>query len=313
MSTPRDRRGVALVAALLLVSFIALLITGSLSASTIADRAAALAQVDARLMNAADFVIHAPLASPNGFGLAKLPLGVATPLSVTSPDGDVDAHVSATRLPRGVIWLVADVAVPRVDEARRRVNLVASYATVMSLPTAPIVSHGDVRVGTDGTFTVDSTGDVDCRGMPQAFAMLAPGANATNVAQSITDARAADSATYGLLASQLSALHGPGVVHTLGDTTISGTFSGLLIVEGNLTLSGSFTATGLVIARGRVDAGLHHFAIRGAVLSFATPLSQPAMDLGDASIEFAPCVIQETVWNVSILSAVKYRSWQEMF
>ena len=309
----RDRRGVALVAALLLISFIALLITGSLSASTIADRAATLALIDARLMSAADFVIHAPLASPTAYGLTRLPLGIATPIDVPSPDRDVEAHVSVTRLPHGVIWLVAEVAVPRVDQARRRVNLVASYASAMPVPTAPIVSRGDVRVGSDAVFTLDTTGDVDCRGLPQAFAMLAPGGTAENVPSIIDDARAADSTTYGLRASQLATLRGPGVVHTRGDTTISGTFSGLLIVDGNLTLSGPFTATGLVIARGRVDAGSHHFAIRGAVLSFAIPVSQPAMNLGDASIEFSPCIIQETLWNVSILSAVKYRSWQEMF
>ena len=313
MRATRDRRGVALVAALLLISFIALLVTGSLSASTIADRAATLAQIDARLMSVADFVIHTPLVSPNSFGLAKLPLGIATPLGVTSPDRDVDAHVSATRLSHGIIWLVADVAVPRVDQARRHVNLVASYASPMPLPSTPIVSRGDVRVGTNATFTADTAGDVDCRGIPSAFVTLAPGATATNVSPSITDARASDTSTYGLLASQLAMLHGPGVVHVLGDTTIAGTFTGVLIVDGNLTLSGPFTATGLVIARGRVDAGSNLFAIRGAVLSFATPVSQPAMNLGDANVEFAPCVIQETMWNVSILSAVKYRSWQEMF
>lgn len=313
MSAPRHRRGVALVAALLLVSFIALLIAGSLSASTIADRATTLAQIDARLMSAADFVIHAPLASPNAFGLAQLPLGVATPLNVASPDGDVEAHVSATRLPHGVIWLIADVAVPRVDQARRRVNLVASYVNVMPVPTAPIVARGNVRAGANATFSVDMSADADCNAAPSAFAMLAPGASATNIARSISDARAADSATYGLGASQLAALRGAGVVHTLGDTTMSGTFSGILIVDGNLTLSGPLSASGLVIARGRIDVGTHPFAIRGAVLSFAIPESQPAMDLGDASIEFAPCIIQEKLWNVSILSAVKYRSWQEMF
>jgi hypothetical protein len=313
MTTMRDRRGIALVAALLLISFIALLIAGSLSATTIADRATALAQIDARLMSAADFLLHSAIASPDTYGLPRLPLGATRPLIVAAPDPLIDARVSATRLPDGVVWLVADVAVPQVDGAHRRVNLVATYPRVMPVPAAPIVSRGDVRVGAGAVFNIDSTNDVDCRATSPPQAMLAPGATATGIAATVADARAQDSATYGLRVNQLASLRGAGIVRTAGDTTVQGTFSGILVVNGNLTLDGPFRATGLVIARGSIDANGHAFAIRGSVLSFAIPTTQPAMNLGDATIEFAPCVIQEMLWNVSILTAVKYRSWQEMF
>src|SRR5205814_970777 len=85
---------------------------------------------------------------------------------------------------------------------------------------------------------------------------------------------AADSSTYYMKSRQLAMLDtNATVVHVRGDTTIAGgTFSGVLLVDGSMTVSGPFTATGLVIVRGSIKAVTGGFALSGAVMAYGNPL-----------------------------------------
>jgi len=107
----------------------------------------------------------------------------------------------------------------------------------------------------------------------------------------------------------------PSIVHVLGDTTISGgTFDGVLVVDGNLTIRGSLAGTGLIIARGTIDVALGSINLTGAMLSFATPpTGRYAIDVADGIIRYSPCTILHA-WRRSLsLRSVRHRGWAEVF
>ena len=121
-----------------------------------------------------------------------------------------------------------------------------------------VTARGDVDIGSDVTFLADSSTDPECAAVAGRPIAVAPSAVVTGIDSSAisVSASALDSATYYLTARQLDVLREAGrFVHVLGDTTIStGAFDGILIVDGALTIAGPFSAPGLIVARGAIDA-----------------------------------------------------------
>jgi hypothetical protein len=308
----RSRRGIALFAALSTMAVIALLVGGMVATSTLAQRSAALTHVDAELGAAADYA----LASAIDSSLANLPLGISQTRTMAS--GRTASTVSATRLPRDVLWLVAESRMTGGPAGRRRVNLVLRWP-VPRAPTSPIVSRGHVRLGAQVVFAADSGGDADCRvasSVPSV--LLAPGASLTSidVVATRTDSSAADSATYVATAAQHLYLDSASrVLHVRGDTTIAaGTIDGILLIDGRLTITGTVTIRGLVIARNAIDARAARLALDGALLSYEAPITgQFAIDIGEAVIRHSPCVISRAWRRILPLRPVRARSWAEIF
>ena len=75
MTSSRPPRGVALFAALALMSVIALLVAGAAASTRASQRASRLARTDASLTTAADYALANVLADARGLGFADLPLG----------------------------------------------------------------------------------------------------------------------------------------------------------------------------------------------------------------------------------------------
>ena len=128
-----------------------------------------------------------------------------------------------------------------------------------------------------------------------------------------TDAMAADSATYFMTSRQLEALAiADGARVVAGDTTIAGgSYKGILLVNGALRITGPFDATGIVIARGPIDAADSVHVI-GAMLSFAQSPST-AIALHGGSIVYSPCAITRLLRVASPPRPVRERSWSEIF
>jgi hypothetical protein len=119
MTSSRSPRGVALFAALALMSVIALLVAGAVASTRASQRASRLARTDALLTTAADY---AGMFSVTSETTADLPLGAPTVLDAPIPGApDLNVSVSVTRLPAGVLWMVAD-ALAGADRGHRRVN-----------------------------------------------------------------------------------------------------------------------------------------------------------------------------------------------
>ena len=147
MTSTHPRRGVALFAALALMSLIALLVAGATASTRASQRASRLAHTDASLTTAADYALANVLADARGLGLADLPLGTPTVLDAPIPGApDVHVSVAVTRLPAGVLWMVAD-ALAGADRGHRRVNLVAAFPSFGGRIAGAVTARGDVEIG----------------------------------------------------------------------------------------------------------------------------------------------------------------------
>jgi hypothetical protein len=309
-----SRTGVALFAALVLVGLLALVIGGGLAAFRLASRSSVLARTDAVLTAAADYAINSVASSARQLGLDTLSLGVPATLTPSVPGSTGAAPVVvATRLVNDVEWLVADVADTGVAGGHRRINLVARWR-LPAMPPSPLVARGNVRLaGT--TFDIDTTGDADCRATLVPPITLAPGASVAstpNVSASY-NARAADSVMYLLAATQTSEFTNV-VRRIVGDTTIAGgSFEGILIVRGALTIAGPFSASGLIVSTGPIIAPGTGIVVTGAMMSFALPGAQPAIDLGPAALHYSRCAVARALRMAIPLRPVRERSWAELF
>ena len=321
MSTHREsRRGVALFAALALTAIIGLLIGGLVASGRWARRAVMSAQADAQLTAAADFALMSIIAEHRTRRLADLPLGRAGVFAdVAAGDGSIEATVSATRLPHNVLWLVGEARPRAQSSGMRRMNLVARWRVVRPIPDAPIVARGNVRLGSSVSVQVDSTGDADCRAESLGVQVMVGGDAVVTSADSLRVRHAPtadDSSSYFLAPSQRSLLEGaPNVVHVAHDTTIAGGgFDGVLLVDGNIAITGSFIGSGLIVARGVIDAHDGNMTFTGTLMSFAPrDDARFAVDIGAGTVRFARCEIAHTMRRIAPLRVVRARGWAEMF
>lgn len=318
MKARRPRPGIALFAALSLLTLLAILIVGGVATASLAERSVRASRDDAVLSAGGDYAVNTVLADPVRYGLATLPLGAPTRFSI--PTGDVAgsrADVVATRLANDVLWIVADVRGRDDLSAHRRINVVAAFPALVPIPQAVVVARGGVRVGSDVRFTSDSIGDADCRGAAAADLELTPAAtlsiaDSTRVSR---QPRAADSSTYYFGSPVLAALTGRTVLRTAGDTTLTGgRVDGILIVNGSLTIAGAVQVTGFVVARGPIVATAGVLNLSGAMLSFAPAAPGAwAVDLAHASLRYSRCDIRAAVRGASVLKADRERGWAELF
>jgi hypothetical protein len=317
---PRSRRqGIALFAALALMSVIALLVAGAAASTRLGQRTARLARIEVLLTTATDYALATVLANALHLALADLPFARPVTIDVAIP-GATDVHVvvAVTRLPQGVLWMVADASAGGVDLGHRRVNLVARFLSIGPRPPAGVVSRGDVQLGAGVTVAADTSSDPECAASANSAIVVAPGAVVTSVDSThvVSSPAALDSASYFLLARQLDALRDGGqLLHVPGDTTIAGgVFDGILIVDGSLTITGPFTVTGLIVTQGRIDASAGSFSLTGAVMAFA-PKSflVPAIKFSGVTIRYSPCAIDRALRRALVPRSVSQRSWAELF
>jgi len=319
MTSTHPPRGVALFAALALMSLVALLVAGATASIRASQRASRLAQTDVSLTTAADYALANVLADARALGLADAPLGTPIVFDVPIPGApDVQVSVAVTRLPAGVLWMVAD-ALAGVDRGRRRVNLVAGFPSLGGRIAGPVTARGDVEIRSHVAFLPDSSTDPECAafiGRPVAIAPSAVVSGIDSSAVSVS-ASALDSATYYLTGRQLDALREAGrFVHVLGDTTIStGSFDGILMVDGVLTITGPFSMSGLIVARGAIDATTENsLSLVGAVMSFApTGSNGPAIKFSGVTIRYSQCAVDRALRRAVIPRRVVQRSWIELF
>lgn len=305
----------AFAAALGLLVLLGILIAGALASSTAARRAAWLSQSDATLSAAADYALGAVLAGWQESLLAELPLGAPRSIESTVAESvPVHATVVATRLPDDLLWLVADARTGGLDAGRRRFGLVARFSVPGPPPPAGVLARGNVSLS-NVRLSVDTSGEADCAATRRgADVLVGPGSTWTaDSARVEPDARAIDSSTYYLASRQRAWLDSAiAVRHVAGDTTIAGgSYQGILLVDGALRITRSFTATGLVVARGPIEADDSVF-VTGAMLSFANTPST-AISLSGGAIRYAPCIVARELRRASPPRPVRARSWSEIF
>src|SRR4051812_2242025 len=181
MCNARRRHGIALFAAVGIMTIVALLVAGAVASARLAQHSWSLEHADLLLDTEADRALGSVLSDARDRGLDSLPLDVATN-ALHSVDGAAVTDVSATRLPNGLLWLVADARLQPDGAGHRRFNLIARWRVPSFRTVAGVVSRGDVRATPVTSFSRDTTGDADCRATGDApDVALADGARATGV------------------------------------------------------------------------------------------------------------------------------------
>jgi len=315
--TPRARRGVALFGALSLTMIVGLLVAGAVATTSLVQRSWRAERADLALLMDADEALGDVLSRAHGLLLDDAPLGKRIAVSVPVDNTRASASVSVTRLPGGVLWMVSDVYGIGADDGHRRVNLVARFPSILPRMAGAIIARGDVSLASDVSITADTDTEFDCEDPVGGVVAVAPDAKVAfdDSSKIVTSARAADSSTYLLTASQRAAVRQTGRIdHVQGDTTIDGgAFDGILIVDGSLTINGPFTATGLIVARGPV-VGTGPIAITGSVRSFSEPaIGKLAIKFSGAAIRYSRCAVERAFRRALDAHPVRQRSWAEIF
>jgi hypothetical protein len=95
-----------------------------------------------------------------------------------------------------------------------------------------------------------------------------------------------------------------------GDTTIAGgSFSGVLVVDGSLTITGPWIATGLIVVRGSMRATADIEFVGALIVS----AGETSVDLAGGSVRYAPCVVAREIRRAFPPRAVAGRAWAELF
>jgi hypothetical protein len=89
----------------------------------------------------------------------------------------------------------------------------------------------------------------------------------------------------------------------------------VLLVEGNLTITGNFKFIGVVIVQKFITASGLGNDINGAVLIGGTPATPPGRSTlgGDTKIRKSTCAIELASRGSAYLTPIKDRSWADMF
>jgi hypothetical protein len=103
------------------------------------------------------------------------------------------------------------------------------------------------------------------------------------------------------------------IVHALGNLTVNnGQGQGILLVDGNLVASGTWTYYGIVIVRGgfsTVAGGSPK--VYGAVLAQSLNLATTAF-AGDAVVDYSSCAVQRTMDATGTGAQIRSRGWFRM-
>src|SRR5215469_9047509 len=107
------------------------------------------------------------------------------------------------------------------------------------------------------------------------------------------------------------------IIHITGDVTLNGTEGqGILLVDGNISIQGSYQFFGITIAKGSIGSAgggstaAHFF---GATMAQDVNLSTTNTLSGKATLLYSSCAVQTALTNVSVTSMLKSRSWVQLY
>ena len=170
------RRGVVLATALYYLAIHALLVVGTLYASRGARDGAARAATDATLTGALDRTLAAAKSTWSPAARAKQLVGEQSPLPALADLRDVSGATTITRLGPTLYLLATDVSWRASEEAHRHATLLMRSIVARPMLATPIVSRGDVNIGSGAHVVIDSAAAADCPPPARAALSIAPDA-----------------------------------------------------------------------------------------------------------------------------------------
>ena len=106
------------------------------------------------------------------------------------------------------------------------------------------------------------------------------------------------------------------IVHVAGDATLNGDEGqGILLVDGDLSIQGSYQYYGIVLVRGSLKTsggGSTDAHFWGAVMAANVDLTLNTLT-GDATLNYSKCAITEALNRTGAVSMARSRSWIQLF
>lgn len=223
-----------LVAAIAVVSLVAILAVATLSLSGRLLRGSTLAARASALDAATSYGLGSVGGEWRPRSLGRLAVGTTVEFAAQPPGSGPAISVSVTRVSTDLFWIVAEASA--ADGSVRRENVVYR---VPSVNADSLIADDSGNVATLGSLEIDSI------------------------------ARSADV----VLASGSVWTATDGVVHARGDlTVVGGAAAGVLIVDGKLTITAPVAYSGVIVVRNGMDVGSPGVVIEG-LLRLAGPAS----------------------------------------
>lgn len=104
------------------------------------------------------------------------------------------------------------------------------------------------------------------------------------------------------------------IIYSSSSLSLShGRGQGILLVNGDIRLTGNFQWYGLIIARDDIIKGNGTFDLWGSVMSRNADVSDDNSITGNSSFKWSKCAVESATRGSAILTRVKERSWVQMF
>ena len=267
----RSRRAVSLAVTIGVVSLIAILSVATLALAGRAVQGSSIGIRDARLDGAVALGLMAAMNEWRERSIGRLAIGATVAFPVSIPGVPVAVSVTASRVGPEVFWIVAEALAE--GGAARRENLVVR----LRIPDAQALLDGDsTDVTWLGVLQVDSLAAHADGELPGGSTISGP-------------------------------LHG--VIHVKGDATLAGAAGeGILIVEGHLAIVGSFTYSGVIVARGGLLVAANEVSVFGMIRAAGDPPISGPVQLTESQ-----AAVQDVLVQALTPAPVSGRRWAEMY
>lgn len=104
------------------------------------------------------------------------------------------------------------------------------------------------------------------------------------------------------------------VIHALGNLHITGGVGqGILLVDGDLQLSGGFWFVGVVVVRGTLRTSGSGAGVLGIVMAANVSLDDDIVVIGNSYIQYSSCAVSSALSASAMLIPVRERAWIEVF
>lgn len=201
----------------------------------------------------------------------------------------------------------------------------AAMAGVSTSPGASVTTGGNGAVAGNPPVQHDSTINTKFAGLDSIYSQLSARAGITlgggnyKSQPSFTGANCntSDQLNWGDGVNTTACSTYFPIIHITGDVTLNGVQGqGVLLVDGNLSVQGSYQFFGITIAKGSIGSAgggstAAHFY--GATMAQDVSLTTTNTLSGKATLLYSNCAIQTVLNNVSVTAMLRSRSWVQLY
>jgi type II secretory pathway pseudopilin PulG len=201
----------------------------------------------------------------------------------------------------------------------------AALAGVSTSPGSSVTTGGNGTVAGNPPVQKDSNITAKFAGIDSIYAQLAQRANIvlsggnykTDASFTGANCNTSDQLNWGDGQNTTACSTYFPIIHITGDVTLNGNQGqGILLVDGNLSVQGSYQFFGITIVKGTMGSAgggstAAHFY--GATMAQDVSLTTTNTFSGKATLLYSNCAIQTVMNNVAVTSLLKSRSWVQLY